>query len=212
DKKSNYHGAKAGLDYFINKNHTIGVMANVSLGDWTGKGNSMTWIGNGEAIDSSLKTKTDNRSKWDRQSYNLNYKGRLDTTGKELNIDLDYSRNVDKRNNLLYSAFMDGSGKVYYRGDTTRSLQPSIIDIKTVKIDYTHPLKKEAKLEAGIKLSFVNSDNNSRFDSLKLAQWEYDINRSNYFIYEENVNAAYINYSRQFKKLGVQAGLRAEQT
>lgn len=212
DKKSNYHGAKAGLDYFINKNHTIGVMANVSLGDWTGKGNSMTWIGNGEAIDSSLKTKTDNRSKWDRQSYNLNYKGRLDTTGKELNIDLDYSRNVDKRNNLLNSAFMDGSGKVYYRGDTTRSLQPSIIDIKTVKIDYTHPLKKEAKLEAGIKLSFVNSDNNSRFDSLKLAQWEYDINRSNYFIYEENVNAAYINYSRQFKKLGVQAGLRAEQT
>lgn len=212
DKRSNYHGAKAGVDYFINKNHTIGVMANVALGDWFGDGNSVTWIGNGLAIDSSLKTKMDNTSRWDRQSYNLNYRGKLDTTGKELNIDLDYSRNVDKRDNHLYSAFMDGTGEVYYRGDTTRSLQPSIIDIKTVKIDYTHPLKKNAKLEAGIKLSYVNSDNDSRFDSLKVAKWEYDINRSNYFIYEENVNAAYLNYSRQFKKLGVQAGLRAEQT
>lgn len=212
DKESNYHGGKAGLDYFINKNHTIGVMTNLGMSNWHGDGRSMTWIGNGEGIDSSLKTKTDNSSKWRQQSYNLNYRGKLDTTGKELNVDLDYSRNTDKRENFLYSAFMDGAGKVYYRGDTTRSLQPSVIEIKTLKIDYTHPLKKEAKLEAGIKLSFVNSDNDSRFDSLKLAQWEYDINRSNHFIYKENVNAAYINYSKQFKKLGIQAGLRAEQT
>jgi outer membrane receptor protein involved in Fe transport len=212
DKKSNYHGAKAGLDYFINKNHTIGVMANVSLGDWHGKGTSMTWIGNGKNVDSSLKTRTDNTSRWDRQSYNLNYKGKLDTTGRELNIDLDYSRNVDKRTNLLYSAYMDASGETSYRGDTTRSLQPSIIDIKSVKIDYVHPLKKETKLEAGIKLSIVNSDNNSRFDSMRYSHWEYDVNRSNYFIYRENVNAAYINYIKQFKKLGIQAGLRAEQT
>ena len=39
-----------------------------------------------------------------------------------------------------------------------------------------------------------------------------DEGKTNHFIYKENINAAYINYSRQIKKWGVQAGLRAENT
>ena len=212
DKKSQYHGAKAGIDWFLNKNHTVGVMVNVAGNRWNGSGNSQTWIGNGIRVDSSLRTITANSQNMNRQSYNLNYKGRLDTTGRELNIDLDYSRNAEDQFSDLYSGYMDAVGKIHFRGDTTRSLQPSIINIKTAKIDYTHPLRNNAKFEAGVKVSFVDSDNNSRFDSLRHGNWEYDYNRSNYFIYKENVNAAYLNFSKQFKKFGVQAGLRAEQT
>lgn len=212
DKTSHYHGGKAGLDYFINKNHTLGVMVNLGKSTWEGLNESNTWIGNGENIDSSLLTKGINTSNWNRQSYNINYKGKLDSTGKEINIDLDYSRNNEDQNNQLFSSFRDASGKIHFRGDTTRSLQPSTINIKTIKIDYTHPLKKDAKIEAGIKLSFVDSDNDSRFDTLKGTNWIYDVNRSNHFLYKENVNAAYLNYSKQFKKLGIQAGLRAEHT
>ncbi|MGX5820559.1 TonB-dependent receptor domain-containing protein [Chitinophaga lutea] len=210
DKKSTYQGAKFGTDYFINKNHTVGVMVNLGGNNWDGKGGSTTFIGNGENIDSSLHTRSVNSNEWRRQSYNVNYKGVLDTAGRELNVDLDYSRNTEDQHSNLYSAYMDGSGKIHWRGDTTRSSQPSVINIKTVKVDYVHPLNKTTKLEAGIKLSYVDSDNDSRFDSLKLGAWEYDVNRSNYFIYEENVNAAYLNFSKQFKKIGVQAGLRAE--
>ena len=36
--------------------------------------------------------------------------------------------------------------------------------------------------------------------------------KTNHFIYKENINAAYFNYSRQIKKWGMQAGLRAENT
>ncbi len=39
-----------------------------------------------------------------------------------------------------------------------------------------------------------------------------DEGKTNHFIYKENINAAYINYNRQIKKWGVQAGLRAENT
>ncbi|WP_346318265.1 TonB-dependent receptor [Chitinophaga sp. YIM B06452] len=212
NKKSQYHGGKAGIDWFLNKNHTVGVMVNLAGNRWKGDGTSQTWIGNGVRVDSSLRTITVNSQRMNRQSYNLNYKGRLDTTGKELNIDLDYSRNAEDQYSDLYSGYMDAIGKIHFRGDTTRSQQPSIINIKTAKIDYTHPLKNNAKFEAGVKVSFVDSDNNSRFDSLRHGNWEYDYNRSNYFIYKENVNAAYINFSKQFKKFGVQAGLRAEQT
>lgn len=42
--------------------------------------------------------------------------------------------------------------------------------------------------------------------------WLKDYGRSNHFIYHENINAAYINFQKQFKKWGLQFGLRAEQT
>ncbi|HEX6333426.1 MAG TPA: outer membrane beta-barrel family protein, partial [Flavisolibacter sp.] len=38
----------------------------------------------------------------------------------------------------------------------------------------------------------------------------YDSIRSNHFIYKENINAAYVNYSRQVSKWTMQAGLRVE--
>lgn len=212
DKSSPYHGAKAGIDYFINPNHTLGFMVNYAQTKWKGDGNGLTLIGNGLQLDSSLHTTSDNSKEWSRQSYNFNYKGKLDTSGKEINIDLDYSRNDEDGGTHMYSNYMNATGEEFYRGDVTRNLQPSIINIKTIKVDYTHPLKHNDKLEAGAKFSWVDSDNDSRFDSLLNNNWVYDLNRSNYFIYKENVNAGYLNYSRQFKKLGIQAGLRAEHT
>jgi hypothetical protein len=41
---------------------------------------------------------------------------------------------------------------------------------------------------------------------------QLDLERSNSFTYTENVAAAYVNYNRSFKKLSIQAGIRAEQT
>ena len=209
---SDYHGAKVGMDYFISKHHTIGVMVDAGFRNSTFPSNGSTKIGGRELVDSVLKTNSDNASDWNRWAYNVNYKGILDTTGKELNIDLDYAINKDKKSADLYSTMWDAAGKNYMRGDTTRNRQPSSIDIKTVKVDYVHPLKNAAKFEAGLKLSFVKTDNDARFDSLRNNNWVFDTNRSNHFKYTENVQAGYLNYHKQFKKLSVQAGLRAEQT
>ena len=43
-------------------------------------------------------------------------------------------------------------------------------------------------------------------------EWETDYHKTNSFQYKENINAAYLNLSKQYKKLGVQAGLRFENT
>lgn len=210
--KSNYHAAKAGADFFVAKNHTVGVMADLSWSDWGGPANATTYIGNGKTIDSTLRTHTRNASDWKRQAYNLNYKAVLDSSGKELNIDLDYARNSSKQTSNIFADTWSSTGKDYLRGDTSRNQTPSSIDIKTIKADYTHPLKNQAKFEAGFKLSLVKTDNNAQFDSLRKNIWVYDLNRSNHFIYKENVNAAYINFHKQFKKFGVQLGLRGEQS
>ena len=41
---------------------------------------------------------------------------------------------------------------------------------------------------------------------------DLDKDRSNHFIYKENINAGYANYNRQYKKVMIQAGVRVENT
>lgn len=211
-QKSNYQAGKIGADYFIRKGHTIGVMIDLADRDRDFPTYSTTNIGNGKRIDSVLHTNSDYAGKWRRGAYNINYRGILDSTGKELNIDLDYARNTDKQFTSIYALSREAEGKRMLGSDTSRNNQPSSIEIKTAKIDYVHPLKNQGKLEAGVKVSFVTTDNDARFDSLKSGSWILDQNRSNHFIYKENVNAAYINFNKQYKKLNVQLGLRGEQT
>ncbi|MGH2643931.1 MAG: outer membrane beta-barrel family protein, partial [Chitinophagaceae bacterium] len=79
--------------------------------------------------------------------------------------------------------------------------------------DYVHPMKHDMKLEAGVKYSFVNSDNNSLFQKFQDDKWINDPGNTNHFIYKENVNAAYVTLSKTFKKgWSVNAGVRGEQT
>jgi hypothetical protein len=76
-----------------------------------------------------------------------------------------------------------------------------------------HPITKTSKFEAGVKSSIVRTDNNANYDSIQFGNVIRDINRSNHFIYEENINAAYANMSTSFsKKWTAQLGLRLENT
>src|SRR6185295_8403001 len=89
---------------------------------------------------------------------------------------------------------------------------PVDIDIYSARLDYTHPLKKGIKLEAGLKSSYVATNNIADYFNVIGGHDEVDYGKTNSFRYRENINAAYINLSRQYKKIGVQAGLRLENT
>ena len=59
----------------------------------------------------------------------------------------------------------------------------------------------------------VNTDNNAQYWNLLNGVNIPDISKSNHFLYTENINAGYLNFSRTFsKKIEAQFGLRAEQT
>ena len=90
--------------------------------------------------------------------------------------------------------------------------QDGQLTLKTAKVDYVHPLKNKAKLEAGGKISFVSSDNDAKFFDVSSGVPVNDVNKTNHFFYKENNNAAYINFSKAYKKFDWQVGLRGEQT
>lgn len=204
---------KIGVDFFLSPNHTVGVLAKGNISNYDQSGFSRSNIGSSyETPDSVLRTTTVNPSGRKNYSYNLNYKGVLDTAGQELTIDADYSTFDGNDDAISTNRFFLPNGSFFKNGDIYRTFAPSTIDIKAIKADYTLPLNKKFKLDAGVKIAKVKSDNNYVFENSLNNNWEFDPNRSNHFKYDEQVNAAYTSLSATLGKTTFQAGLRVENT
>ena len=205
---------KLGMDYFVNKKTTLGVVLTGFYNPGTFSNNSDVLIYDAnKVLQSQTLASTSNDKKWKNFSGNFNFRHVFDSTGKELTADLDYINYKSENAQYLINAYYDTHGDPIAKADTLLGSLPQNINILTAKMDYLHPMKKGAKFEAGVKTSFVKTDNNAIYDSLNYGIKVPDIGRSNHFIYEENVNAAYVNFSKPLsKKLTGQFGLRLENT
>jgi iron complex outermembrane receptor protein len=203
---------KLGLDYTPDKKNTFGVVVSGFMFNGHPTPSTFTVLkdANG-AVLSSLESLTENKTKFRNLSSNINWKHNFDTTGTELTADLDYVT-YDNTSSMLLStnAFNSAGAKV---GPTIllEGYIPSLIDIWSFKSDFTKPLKN-GRFEAGVKSSWVTNDNMVNYRrQLPDQSWVGDA-RSNHFIYEENINAAYLNYNTKIKKWSLQGGLRVENT
>lgn len=212
-RKQQNNNFKAGMDVFIDKKNTIGLLVNGYFNNGTETATNNTVIGPSfQKIDSSLVAKSLQTNRYNNLSYNLNYKSILDTAGSEISADLDYSKYTGNDGSDYENDYLFANGSRIRPISFTRNATPSKIDIKAFKVDYNVSLSKTVKLEAGIKSSWVKTDNDLRAEELVNNVWQNDIRRSNQFVYDENVNAAYTNFNKQFKNTSVQVGLRVEQT
>jgi outer membrane receptor protein involved in Fe transport len=215
------HNFKAGLDYYLNNKNTIGVMVNGTINPGKNYVDNTTWFKNSDgSLQTTSYTNNEYNNRWTNYTYDANYRGTFDSTGKELDVDVAYSKydNSSMQSFLTDTYYPDGSlvpdSANVPNPNIRRGSLPSIISIQTAKVDYTLPLKKNAKLEFGAKTSFVTSDNNVQYDKFDNSkqQWEYD-SATNHFKYTENINAAYVSLSKEFNKgWSLQLGLRGEQT
>ncbi|MFN2457667.1 MAG: TonB-dependent receptor domain-containing protein [Chitinophagaceae bacterium] len=208
----NSFNGKIGMDYFASKKTTIGVV-------FTGFANPRTFSNRNHTLitnvikTSQTKATADYDAIWKNFGTNLNFRRLLDSAGKELTADVDYVTYDSRNDQRLSNYYFDATGIPIEKADTLLGALPQNIKIYSAKIDYLQPLKKGARFEAGVKSSIIRTDNNARYDSITYGQVVHDFNRSNYFIYEENINAAYVNLSGSLsKKWNGQLGLRLENT
>jgi iron complex outermembrane receptor protein len=203
---------KLGLDYFADKKTTLGFVASGFINPETQLNYNTSYLKNSSnEVDSIVNSTGNTKDKWKNGSLNLNFRHEFDSTGRELTADLDYSKYLSTNKQLFTNASFNPNGTKRGQTDLLGDL-PVNINIYSAKMDYTHPLKKNAKLEAGVKTSYVNTDNEANYYNLIGTEWETDYLKTNRFQYKENINAAYINLSKQYKKLGIQAGVRFENT
>ena len=209
---NNNHTLKLGMDYFADKKNTFGVV--VSGFEFSGHPTPRTlttlYDENHQPL-SIMSSFTDNRLRFKNLTSNLNYRHQFDSTGREITADFDFIAYKNTSNITLSTDFFNGNGESVGSPLLLKGHIPSEINIYSFKSDYVHPFKKGGKIEAGVKTSFVTNDNlvdYKRWDGLK---W-IDDSRSNHFIYDENINAAYVNANTKVKKWSFQAGLRVENT
>ena len=203
---------KLGLDYFADKKNTFGIV--VSGFSFAGHPTPTTVTTSYDANHQPLSrmiSRTDNRLSFRNLTSNINYRHAFDSTGRELTADVDMILYDNTSRMLLTTDFYNGVGQPVGNQLQLKGHLPSNIRIFSFKSDYVHPLRKGGRIEAGIKSSFVKNDNLVEYVRWADSKWVTDA-RSNHFIYEENINAAYVNANTQVKKWSFQAGLRLENT
>lgn len=203
---------KTGVDFYLSPQHTFGVMVNGNTTDVRMQNDNLTDIifKPGTQLTKILKASNNSDNQRDNYNVNLNYRF-ADTTGKELNVDLDYGFHKyisDQYQPNIYTTpdGMTELNRVIYEMDVNNR-----IDLLAVKADYEQNMWR-GKVTTGGKLAFVDSDNNfKRYDVLP-SNTLLDTTRSNGFIYNERIFAYYLQYQRSLKGISIQGGLRMEHT
>jgi iron complex outermembrane recepter protein len=205
--------ARLGADYFLNSKTILGVIVTGSkhLTNRTSDNTSLVSDQNHNHV-SSFLTGADGKENYKNYLVNFNLKHTFDSTGRELSADFDMGGYYRDWGSLFNTGYFDANGQPSQPEFLARTAQDGYTGIKTLKVDYVNPSKKGIRWETGFKTSFVASNNDVNFFDRSNGSEVLDSSQSNKFNYDENINAVYLNLSREFKKFNIQAGLRAEQT
>ncbi len=203
---------RAGADLTSGKNATIGILFDgyMNQEDWGSQ--VLTRISPDPQTPITELLEGFNNIDQSRDNYNFNGNYRFDNRlGTVLNVDVDYGS---------FSSEGDSYQPNYYYDAVTGELTdtriftantPTQIDISTLKADYERPFWG-GSFGAGVKIALIHTDNTYQFFDILDGHPVLNTDRSNQFTYNENINAGYINFSRQWTKVGFQFGLRVEQT
>ncbi len=208
----NSHNGRVGLDLFKGDNHTFGFLIDGNLYDGNTDGDTRTPIitNPGASPEQVLVAGSDTENENFNLRFNANYRY-ADTLGRELTVDMDYGRFSRDRINFQPNTYYDGTEQAILFSRNSRMITPTDIDVITAKVDYSAN-GLGGKIGVGAKFSYVDTDNTFDFYDVEDQQDVLNQDRSNRFVYSEQINAAYINYNKKWSKFNLQLGLRAEQT
>lgn len=206
------HIGKIGADFYANKRHTFGIVANAVSNKFNPTGKNASDVYD-ETNSKASRFQTNNNSydNWHNHSVNVNHKFAIDTLGTEWTTDFDYANYGNETEQNFKTHYFDLNNAefqdpYFLYGDIAGDL-----DIYSLKTDFVKTLNN-IKVETGLKTSYVKADNNLKFYDVSTGIPVFDPTKSNHFIYKENINAAYINASKQFGKWNAYLGFRVENT
>ncbi|MBT2564370.1 TonB-dependent receptor [Pedobacter sp. ISL-68] len=211
-RHGNTFNLKTGLDYYASDRTTWGVVLTGMNRISKQVNNNTSNLSNASMqLDSVIRAENIDQIKYQNAGVNLNYRHKFKQAGRELTFDADYLLYRNQTDQTYYNFSYLPSGALKYQDILTGNL-PSNIDIYTAKADYSHPLENKWKLDAGVKTAYTKTDNIADYFNTANGKTNADYEKSNHFLYEENINAVYLNMSREGKRFSLQAGLRYENT
>ncbi|MBX7205157.1 MAG: TonB-dependent receptor [Bacteroidia bacterium] len=211
-----FHNGRLGIDYNVTNRTTITLAQSVTNGvfkmddgqrfDIRDSANQMLIYGNRiNRQDNGFQNATSQITL--RHSY--------PKKGKEFIADVSYNFSKNHNNSTFTTYnYLYGGGLLPDNPQVQENTGAGNGNMATFQFDFTNPVNDSTKLEWGFKSNYKL--NNSKLDAslLNYALGEYirDSALSNNYKVTDMVNAAYVNYSGIYRKIGFQTGLRFEQT
>jgi len=203
-----------GADWFINKSNSIGIKMNGAFGMGNQSQTAVTNFSDNSLGYQSLRLNSEKPNPWIYPEFNINAEHLFDTLGTALRFSADYNPYWD-----IYAANFDNH---FLNANSQDAATPTVFKTSNTLLfnntsgllDFEKEFKHDVKLEAGIKHSYqeMSSDYYLKNQNYSTGIYTADSAFTNVFNYQQNISAAYVNLSKQYKKFSFQVGVRAENT
>ena len=204
---------RAGLDYFISNRNTLSLSANVARGSFKPRSTS-------DILIDTLYTPTKSSSFYDRTSNTkgnfrnlgstLSFKHNFPKAGREWTADVTYNKSKNSNNsNIVTDTFSVPQNLLigtYKQLQQVHGANENVI----LQTDFVNPINDKSKIEMGARAQLRKNSSTSAFFIDDNRQWVLQPTSQTNYESNDQVYAAYGNYSSQLGKFGYQLGLRAE--
>jgi hypothetical protein len=209
--KSETHTLSTNLDYFLDKKSTLSLSTTILyLPYWKRNNNSETDIFNSNnVLDSSFVTQNVMRDENTNAAFQLDYQRNLGEKGGKISSSVFYSNYYYNRTQDVSTDYFFANGD-FIRNNSFTSDASQSINIFTAGIDYSGTLPNSVNIEAGTKVSTIDSNNELLQFNIVNGNLVFDPNISNTFFYDETVWAGYLSLDKSWEKWSVKTGLRSE--
>ena len=188
--------SKLGTDYYVTPKQPSG---SCSAGrSFTAKGNSdaiATWMDASQHVDSAIATNSSSDNHFRNGMVNLNLRHSI-SSKQDLGVDIDWLNYAISSEQYFNNRFQSPGGY----NEASQGDIPSSIKILSGKIDYNLRFGKNNSFQAGWKSSHISTDNTAAYENFDGLNWTPDYNKSNHFLYKENIHALYSSIETRRKK------------
>ena len=212
DTKIKSTNARIGMDYYASDKTTIGFGVSGVLRNNNQFSDVRSEVTDANSVlDSSIVANNLNKQKFKNGGINFNLRHELDSLGQRITVDLDYLK-YDTSSKQTFNNYIYQPDNSLSSQDQLKGYLPSDLNIYGLKTDYTLPFKDGSTFETGYKVSYTQTDNIADYRDVVNGEEIPNYSTSNHFKYDEIINAAYVNFNTNYKRFGIQTGLRVENT
>jgi outer membrane receptor protein involved in Fe transport len=204
------HLGNFGFEYQINDNNKVEISGNANFQDMYRTQNTATvWKDVGEVVTSDYSTRRINEESEMEWEAGALFEHKFNKEDHALQFEVNLSGYDETEDNHYTETYMIPADQEAL----TRILIKKGGPQSEFYVEYTLPVNEETEIEAGYVGEFFKDDLvylGESFDG-DLNTWLKDNNKSNHFIFHQNIHALYGTFSHSFDQLSFMAGLRAEQ-
>lgn len=208
------HNLKAGLDYYLAEKSVISFSSGLNIRNENEK--EFLAINQFQSNNTPFKLSNQVNSEaggGNSYDFNLDFSQKFKKPKEELTVNLGYSEG-DNDDDQLYvnTVYNDNGIPVNQAPEIQRTNRANFNKNYNAQLDYTLPVGKGGKIEAGIRSQVRIAESSTNAEDINQLTGLYTFNNqlSNEFNNKDQVHAGYVNYQNQINNFGYQLGLRLE--